>query len=738
MLRSLVCVVAVGVGLSAAAAQEVLLVPRATGPIDLDGRVVEEAWLTIEPLVAVQQIPTFQAQPSERTEFRLTYDERHLYYSCRNHDSDPAGIRATSLRRDDGAWTNDWCVLNLDTFLDRETSLVFGVSPSGVRTDVVFGQDAELTELPPNFSWNAFWDGVAHRDDGGWSVEIRIPWSSLRFQQSADGRVRMGFAAWRRIARKNEMITHPAVSPQWGEMSVFKASQFAVMEFGHAYPRRPLYVTPYGLGGLGRTTELNEADTEYLTEDARVTEVGLDVKAGLAENATLDLTLNTDFAQVEADDERVNLTRFSLFFPERRLFFQERSAVFDFSLGGVDRVFYSRRIGLDEDGHLLRIYGGARFVGRFGGWDVGVLDMHTEAEDTRGSENFAVVRLRRRVVNENSYVGGIVTHRRATDGSYNLVYGVDGIFRARGQDYLTMTWSQSFDDEDPDKTGLPERTFGRVRWERRGVDGLTYAADVSRAGGAFTPGTGFLRRSDYVRIGDHVGYGWRAGPDSPLLLQQVRLGALLFHRNDLERIETVEVEPMWSLETKGGSVLEVQGRVTYDDVEDGFSLSDDAEVLDGDYTFGSGSVKFTAPYSALLRTGAEASGGQYYDGWRVSGALTPTWNASQHLQLSGRWSVDHVRFPDRGQDFTGQVIRLRAQVMASAALTATVLLQYNSASDFVLANLRVRYNPREGIDLWIVYNEDRNTSRFRESPALPLVDGRTLLVKYQHTLNLGI
>jgi hypothetical protein len=720
---------------SLAAAQENHIVPRAFGPIDLDGRVEEQAWLAVEPLPAVQQIPTFRSTPSERSEFRLIYDDRYLYFSCRNFDSDPAGIRATSLLRDDPSFTNDWCAVNLDTFLDRETSVVFAVSPSGVRTDVVFEQDAETA---PNFGWNTFWDGVAHRNADGWSIEIRIPWSSLRFQQDADGHVAMGLTAWRLIARKNEMITYPPVSPEVGSMSVFKASQSAIIEFEDAPALRPLYITPYGLGGMGSTTDLNDAETEYISDANRVTEVGLDIKTGLAENATLDLTANTDFAQVEADDQQVNLTRFSLFFPERRLFFQERSAVFDFSLGEVNRVFYSRRIGLDEDGHPLRIYGGARFVGRIGGWDVGALDMHADAEETRGSENFGVVRLRRRVVNDNSYVGGIVTHRRAADGSYNLVYGVDGIFRVRDQDYLTVTWAQSFDDEDDAATGFFDRGFTRVRWERRSIDGLTYAADVSQAGTAFSPGMGFLRRADYLRIGDRIGYGWRAGPDSPILRQQVELGALVFRRNDLELIETAEFSPEWSLETKSGGIFAVNGTLTYDDVGNGFELSDDAEVIGGDYTFVSGGASFTASTTALLRVDLSALAGQFYDGWRVSGAIAPAWNVSRHMQLSGTFSVDHIWFPDRQQEFTGRIVRLRAQLMASAVLTATALVQYNSAEDVVIGNLRVRYNPREGIDLWIVYNERQNTSRFREYPALPLVGERTLLIKYQHTVNLGI
>ncbi|NIM51276.1 MAG: hypothetical protein GTN78_04110 [Gemmatimonadales bacterium] len=716
-----------------AAAQARVVVPRATGPIALDGRVGEPAWEAVAPLPAVQQTPTFGAQPSEPTEFRLAYDDRYLYFSCRNYDADPEGIRATSLTRDDGSFTNDWCVINLDTFNDKETALVFGVSPAGVRTDAVFDNDGESA---PNFSWSTFWDASVHRDEHGWYAEIRIPWSSLRFQQDAEGHVVMGLTTWRRIARKNEMITFPAVSPQWGFSSVFKASQSQEIAFQQAYSRKPLYLTPYALGGLGRTNDLNEAETEYVTDDQRVGEAGLDVKTGITENLTLDLTANTDFAQVEADDQQVNLTRFSLFFPEKRLFFQERASIFEYSLGGFDRLFYSRAIGLDEDRRQLRIYGGARVVGRVGSWDLGFLDLHTDAPAALRSENFGVLRLRRRVFNVNSTLGGILTSRIAADGSYNVAYGVDGIIRVFGQDYVTLNWSQTFDDDEPEAGELLDRGFVRVMWERRGIDGLTYSASASRAGAAFNPEMGFLRRSDFLHSSNRIAYGWRPGPESVLLRHNLGVAASLIRRNDLDLIETVEIQPAWEFETKAGHTLWFEGAVIYENLDEEFSISDSAGVPAGTYTFMSGAVGYGPPTANLLRTSLSISAGQFYDGWRVSGGISPTWNASRHLQISGSWGLDIVRFPDRSERFTAQIVRFRTRLMLTSALTATAFAQYNSAADVVIGNFRVRYNPREGVDLYLVYNEGRNTDRFRDVPTLPAVDERTLVVKYSHTLNL--
>ena len=715
-------------------AQDQFVVPRLQGTIQIDGVVDEAAWDAIPPLPAVMQIPTFNEPPSERTEMRLTYDDEYLYFSCRNYDRDIAGIRATSLRRDDGSFTNDWCVIILDTFNDKETTLLFGVSAGGVRTDLVITNDGQST---PNFSWSTFWDGAAHRNQEGWFAEIRIPFSSLRFQDDA-GRVVMGVIAWRRIARKNELIIFPAIPPRWGLLpSLTGASRAQEVVFEDVHRRTPLYVTPYGLGGVGRTRSLNDAETAYDLVIDNASEAGLDVKYGITNNLTLDLTVNTDFAQVEADNQVVNLTRFSLFFPERRLFFQERASVFDFSFGGVDRLFHSRRIGLVE-GKRARIFGGARLVGRVGAWDVGFLDMQTDGTATLPSENFGVVRLRRQVFNPNSYVGGIVTSRATVDGGYNAVYGLDGIVRPFGEEYLTWNWAQSFDDADAGGVDVFDRSFARLRWERRGIDGFTYGFDISRAGDTFNPEMGFLSRSDYVRVGDNISYGWRPGAESILLRHTLTLNGFAFRRNAGGRVESAEVGPQWAFETKAGHILTLAGATIYEDLDELFSLSDDTDVPAGSYTFHTGSLRYQAPNADLFRPNVRIEAGSFFDGWRVSASFTPTWNTSRNLLLSGTYSVDRVRFSQRDQAFTAHVVRGRSQVMVNHALSGVALIQYNSAANIVLANFRIRYNPREGQDLYLVYNELRNTDRFGSIPMLPVVPQRTFLVKYSHTFTLAL
>jgi len=717
--------------LRAQSASAAVTVPRLAGPVTLDGRVDEPAWQAVPVLAATQMWPTEGATPSERTEFRVAYDDDYVWFSCRNFDREPDGIRATSLRRDDGSLSNDWCVLSLDTYGDGESLTLFGVSPAGVRTDVVFSDDGD-TE---NFTWNTYWDAEAARDGAGWSVEVRVPISSLRFQVMNDT-TRMGLLVWRGLARRNELITWPAVPNRWGQLSMLKASQAGQAVFVGLRSRTPVYVTPYGLTGGGLTHERDSVGAPWMGRHPFEHEAGLDVKAGLTRNLTLDLTVNTDFAQVEADDQQVNLTRFSLFFPERRLFFQERNSIFEVPLGGSDRVFYSRRIGL-VSGEPVRIYGGGRLVGRVGGWDVGLLDMQADRPGA-GTDNAGVLRVRRQVFNANSYAGGIVTSRLGSTGAYNVTAGADAIVRAFGQDYVSLVLAQSFDDTDSAGLDAADRGMARVRWERRGQFGLLYELEGAWAGAAFDPALGFVSRRDVSRASGSLAWGARGAGGSWLQRRTVSVGSSVWVRNADGRTESAETSAQLEFQARRGHTFSVGANATHEDLDAAFDLADSVTVPAGTYDFATVQVDYASPNVATFRPIVGLEAGRFYDGTRVSVRVSPTWRMSRGVTVSGTWALDRIRFDSRGQSLTAHVARLRAQVATSRALSASAFVQLNSAADVVITNARVRYNPREGVDLYVVFNEARNTHRFAESPALPRIDSRTLLVKYSHALRLEL
>jgi hypothetical protein len=709
-----------------ATAQEPLpAVPRLPGPVVLDGRIEEPAWDGIEPVRLVAHVPRHGGEPDEPTEVRIAHDGTHLYVAARMYDSDPDGIQHLSLRRNYIQLT-DWIVIVLDTFDDRETAVVFATTPTGLRTDAEIIDDAQGSL---NWSWDSYWDVAVHQDADGWSAEFRIPFSSLGFQ-SEEGRAVMGVSFWRSVGRTREISTWPDRPPRWGFNSVFKPSRTARLALEGAEGGRPVHFVPYLLAGGDRVFHLDEAGAAYSPVDSRTAEAGADLRYRLSSNLNLDLTMNPDFAQVEADEQEINLTRFSLFFPERRRFFQERSSAFDFSLGGSDRLFHSRRIGM-VDGAPVRIWGGGRIVGRVGEWDVAALNMQTADAEPAHGENFGVLRLRRRVLNQESYAGGILTTRIGDDGARNVVYGLDANLRLFDQDYLTINWAQTLDG------GVLPGSFARARWERRGTEGFGYALDLSRAGAEFDPGIGFLLRSDYARFGERLYYGWRPGEGSPIFRHTVALKGTAYRRNADGSIESAEAGAELATETLTGHTLTLGGTGSHEDLPVAFQLGPDLEIPAGKYRFVGARVSYGMPTSWPVRVTANLEAGSFFDGRRLSLALAPTWRQSRHLELGGRYTFDRVTFTARDARLDAHIARVRAEVMASLQLSAATFVQYNSGASGVTANVRVRYNPGEGRDLYLVYNHSFHTDRHRLEPFLPRTDRATLLVKYSHAMDLG-
>ncbi|HSG47142.1 MAG TPA: hypothetical protein VLA43_04910, partial [Longimicrobiales bacterium] len=396
--------------------------------------------------------------------------------------------------------------------------------------------------------------------------------------------------------------------------------------------------------------------------------------------------------------------RYSLYFPEKRPFFLERGAVFEFPLGNSERLFHSRRIGV-AGGQRVPIHGGVRLVGRMGGWDLGFLDMESAETPSRSAENRGLLRVRRQTFNENSYVGGIVTTRMPRgDGESNVLYGLDGVIRLFGQDYLSLVWSQSFgQDGDPEQDGALDRSLARLLWERRGAVGLGYRLDLSHVGAGYEPGLGFLRRRDYARVEPRLAYGWRPGPESRFLRHIVAVEGFAFRRNTDGVVESAEVKPGYLMELKSRHAFTGYFVHRYESLDRDFTLPDGTWVPQGEYGFNAGELRYAGPYGSLTRLEGSLVAGDFFDGSIVSLRLTPFWRPSRHLRVSGTYRLDRVRFPGRDQAFDAHVAALRLQLMFDRRLSASTLLQYNSTSDRVTANVRLRLNPGEGHDLYLVW-----------------------------------
>ncbi|MDX1393231.1 MAG: carbohydrate binding family 9 domain-containing protein [Gemmatimonadota bacterium] len=700
---------------------------RLTGEIRLDGTPDEAAWREVDPLPLTMYAPVFRGRPTQRTEIRVAYDDGHLYAAGWFFDDDPAGIRVNSLYRD--RWNGDDAfAMYVDAFNDKQNSKWFGTTAAGMRFDLLVSDDG----LTLNDSWDAFWDAESTRTDEGWFTEVRIPFSTLGFQVEDGEEVLMGLTVTRLVSRSGERVTFPEIDPAFQFRQPSVAREVVLREVESS---RPVYITPYALTSLDRRP-LPQPSTVGRTDSEVTGDIGLDLRYALSGNMNLDLTVNTDFAQVEADEEQVNLDRFPLFFPEKRRFFQEGSGLFEYATGAGSRLFHSRRIGLTDDRETVPVIAGARLVGRSGEWDIGILDMQTSAVETTPTENFGVARVRRRVLNENSFLGALVTSR-ARAGRHNVAGGVDGLFRVVGENYLTVKWVTSTDERVAPTSSLLDQSIYYASWQKRTNRGLAFTVSTSRSGVDYRPEVGFLPRHDYWTLNSVA--DWYFFTDSHPYFRRVWPGALAFStfRNSDGVLESGQYAVWLQWDTKRGGGGWIEPKVFREDVVAPFLVGGEAPVPAGSYTFADLQIVWNMPPGARLRTGIDARAGTYFDGTRQQVRLTPTWNVSPHLELGGEYLFSRIRFAERGEGTDIHVPALRIRTALDARASGNALIQYNSTTDRIDFNIRLRYNFSEGTDLWLVYNEGLDTDRGTgpEDVRSPLSLSRSVILKYTHTFS---
>ena len=396
-------------------------------------------------------------------------------------------------------------------------------------------------------------------------------------------------------------------------------------------------------------------------------------------------------------------------------------------MGGPSNLFYSRRIGLYE-GEPVRILGG-----RAGGWDVGALDMQTGKINELPSENFGVVRLRRTVFNPNSYLGGMVTSRIGRDGNYNFASGLDGNIKVIGDDYFSFHLARTFEDDVQSKASSLDPVRMQFVWDRRSDKGLAYDFTFTWSGTDFNPGVGFIRKQDYLG-GYLMGqYGWVPKESSPLLRHKIKTEWMNYHKTHTGELETISIKTGWNFETRSGWFTQLAHNYAFEAITDTLEFTENTNILPGNYSFHFLSTETTLPPTLPVMGMVMTQMGAFYDGYMVSATLMPTWSISSSFDLSGTYRFDWVKFPDRGINFLNQIIGVKALWTLTTKTSFAGFVQYNTAVDAVVANVRFRYNPREGVDFYLVYNEGVNADPYSRIPNLPLSDSRTLMAKFTYT-----
>jgi hypothetical protein len=696
--------------------------PRLVGEIRVDGRSDDPAWQAVAPVPMSVYLPTYGARPTERTDARIGYDAEAIYLMVDAWEAHEGGVRASSMIRDDDS-PGDFLNLMLDTFGDRQNAVTFSTTPGGQRNDWSISNDArEDGSLSP--AWNGVWDLAVRREANGWHAEYRIPFTTLRFT-ARNGRAELGLSINRLTAHSNERVTFPAIEPS-APLALWQPSHWQRVSIEDIGTARSLRLMPYVMAGSEGTRAPDPVISPW-HRDQRF-EAGGDLKTALSPNLTLDLTVNTDFAEAEVDDQRVNLTRFPLFYPERRAFFVERAGTFEVKTGEVDLLFNSRRVGLTPDGDPVRLLGGARLVGRVSGWDLGLFDVHTGRTPSGDRENLGVLRARRSLINQRSWAGLMLTSR-VTPDSGQVALGADGELYLGGDDYVGFALAALAGDAgDGPNDGVLPRGALRLLAERRRNRGMWYRAGVATTGARYAPALGYVERSDDILPLAELGYGWVVSPEG----HQLRASALssFAWRNAAGTYEGSLASATLEYEQPGGTLWTLALTRQEDDLLYPFTPVPDATVPAGRHTAAFAELKLKASTGPRAVVGGSVRAGEYYDGRLYSLIVSPEWRASAHLRVSADLQLDRLEFPSRGERVWSRLARLRVLASVNPRLSLSAVLQANGTADLATANLRLRYSMSEGHDLWVVYNHDQNIDRDRTGYRIPGTARSGLLVKY--------
>ena len=693
---------------------------RIERPLRVDGVLDETVYDEIRPISGFTQIePQNGAPASQQTEVWLLFDHARVYVSARVWESEPDRMVANEMRHDAALSfsQNELINFSFDTFYDRRNGYAFYINPLGGH-----GEGQISNESQYNGDWNGIWASAAGRFDDGWTVEAAIPFKTLRYQLD-DSQV-WGFQVQRTNRWKNEMDYLAPGDPARGPSSFMLASLWATaVGIEVPPPAMNLDVKPYIVSDL--TTDRAASPPLSNATDA---DLGLDVKYGVAESLVADFTYNTDFAQVEADQQQINLTRFSLFFPEKREFFLENQGTFTFGGagagpfgGGGDTpvLFHSRRIGLSGS-REVPIQAGGRLTGRLGAFTLGVLDIRSDDEPVSGAQatNFTVARLKRDIL-RRSTVGLLFTNRSVAETGVGSTqtYGVDGTLAFFTNLSINTYWART------QTRGL---AGGEVSYRGQldyGGDRYGVQLEHLLVGDNFNPEVGFVRRDDMRKSSAQVRFSPR--PAQPSIVRKYTwTGAGTYIENTAGRVETREVRGEFGIELQSSDRLTVGYTGVYEFLPRPFRIAPSVVLPIGGYDFGVLRTSLNFGQHRRLYGGLTVEHGTFFDGQRTTlGVRQGRIRVTPKFSLEPSFSINWVNLP--AGSFTTRLVGARVTYTMTPLMFVSAFLQYNSSRDTVATNVRLRWEYLPGSELFVVYNEQRDTL----ARTFPDLTNRALIIK---------
>lgn len=722
---------------------------RTNNTITLDGKLDEPEW-QMAPVESefMQEGPEAGAMATEKTEVRIMYNDTYLMVGITSYDSEPDKILGLELERDFPIGQDDGVAFIIDTYHDNFSGLNFVTNVLSARWDAQVSQDGgDLSD-----SYNTFWDTRTVLTPTGYTTEFLIPFSSLRFEEKP--LVTMGFRVARLIKRKNELITYPKCDPNisniWTNISYARE-----IEFHDLKARNPFYISPYVIANYYEENTLNaagtayEKSTDFMTRknfvdnealDKIISNIGLDAKYGISKNLTLDLTLNTDFAQAEVDDRIINLSKYEVNLPEKRNFFLESANYLSFGFPSGNELFITRKIG-NEDGVIVPIAGGARLTGKVGEWQMGALNMQTTGVpgDSISPHNFTVMRTRRDIDEIGSFIGAIVCNRVNTDSTHvsNQEFGIDFVkrfnqnFTVEGGMANTMV---NFDAKD----------FGNNMYYHFGVfksanAGLVYNILFDAVGSEIDPVMGYLDENNYGLASNKLGWQWDVSKSNAL--QYIYINAFNTYRWKINTSdqETFNSSLMPGITFKNGATVEVSiYEWKQDSLFGDWYLDDKNAIAAGTYNMFNNSLYLNSPQQSNYTASLSASYGGFYGGDHVYLSPDATWFVNKHLNISFTYEYNHIAFDHylhekRSTYYESNLMRLGIIYNFTTRYSLKTYFQFDDLSHQMSSNIRFRYNPKEGTDLFLVINQGLNSSRDRLDPRLPYINNQGITLKFTKT-----
>lgn len=695
----------------------------------IDGDVFNDpVWQTVAPTSGFTQQQPNEGQPSsQRTEVYIGYTDTALYIGVIAYDSDPEQIIVADSRRDSDLEETDSFQVIIDGYMDRQNGFIFGTNPAGVEYDgqVINEGSGSFGSGGGGFNlnWDAPWTVETEIGDYGWSAEMELPFSSLRYV--GGGEQSWGINFQRNIRRRNEVSFWSPIERQF---SLNRISEGGTISAIQVPSKRNLLVTPYVLASANRNTATIDG-TDFNEE------FGFDVKYSITPSLTLDTTYNTDFAQVEVDDIQINLDRFSLFFPERRPFFLENAGQFSVGNPREAELFFSRRIGVGPGGTQFPITGGARLTGKVSSdTNIGLLAMRAEGVDGAVAQNdFTVARVNHELGNRSTV--GFMYVGRDGDGSQtapgvedtNRTYAVDGRWGI-GDTILFNGWAAKTDTpglEDDDGAYSVNANYNDVSW--------TLSAGYTEIQPNFNPEVGFLARTAYRKYNASIFNRYR--PDDFIGILELR-PHISWRRyddfNGFTETEFTHIDNHWEWRT--GDELHTGMNLTREGVKESFQIVRGVTVPVGVYEHEEAQLVFFTNQGAPASVNIRSFIGGFFGGERVNVEPTFRYRVGETFNAELSWNHSDISLPVPGGDFKVDLARLRLSYSFTPKILLQTLVQYNKRDQVLATNVRFSWLQSANAGLFVVYNEvDEDglnlPNRMFDETA------RGLTVKYSRILN---